>query len=549
MKSFLAPLLFLACVGGLLADDTARLAILLDPAVKHGGTVTLPPGDYHLEGTQPLPIPSNTTVTAYGARFHLPAKLGDQAKRVLFTGVDVGHFTWLGGEFLGQVFDPARQDNTWEPNVNTRIFEITTTKEGGTHDILFRDVASNGVAGAVIGVHGKTEKGNESGVLAYAHRVRLESCTLLRSGKFMWDYGHLWQIMTWPEAFEPWEVERARKYFRTDKLREGLTMAAGDDRVIFDNRTQPVPLSASAEPKEALTFLGTNLPKNIQRGRQYFVLESTPQHIKIAKTPGGTALRFESAAGEGAALAFNISGTYLNAYAPTGSGPGKGAFDITGALDVRVTGCQLSALGDTMHIQRCRNVIFSNNHILGSRMGAFFLAEFCQNATITGNLVDGTNGSRVISVEKSCEDVTMTGNTFRNGGRGAWINQPKNFVMTGNVFINNTTKNEPDMRRGRRAYQTGEPVSFPELYFTLYEEGATYGPVIVRDNIFALGASAPEDAVTFAPGGHHLIFSGNIFQNRPARIVVDPTCKESFIQDNPGAKVETRPVDFNHGRR
>ncbi len=51
-----------------------------------------------------------------------------------------------------------------------------------------------------------------------------------------------------------------------------------------------------------------------------------------------------------------------------------------------------------MHLQKCDGVVFSNNQITGSRMGAFFLAEFCKNATITGNTVDGTNGSRVISV-------------------------------------------------------------------------------------------------------------------------------------------------------
>ena len=248
-------------------------------------------------------------------------------------------------------------------------------------------------------------------------------------------------------------------------------------------------------------------------------------------------------------LIFLINAAYLGAYAPTGSGPGKGAFDIVGARDVRVTGCQLSAIGDTMHIQRCKNIVFANNHILGSRMGAFFLAEFCQNATITGNLVDGTNGSRVISVEKSCTDVTMTGNTFRGGGRGAWINQPVNFIMTGNVFINNTTKNDPDPRLGRIAYRTAQPGQFPELYFTLYEPGATYGPIIVKDNIFQLGDHCPEEAVTFAPNGHDLVFTGNTFQNKPATIVVDPTCTRSTIEGNLGAKTVKKPVDFNHGRR
>ncbi|MBK8093599.1 MAG: right-handed parallel beta-helix repeat-containing protein [Verrucomicrobiaceae bacterium] len=522
------------------ADDSAKLAALL----AKSGVVTIPAGDYHLDGTQPIPLRSNTTIMAHGARFLLPESLPDKARVVLFAGENIAHFAWHGGEFIGHVFDPAKKDNTWEPNANTKGIEITTTIAGGTHDILFRDVKSNGIAAAVIGVHGKYGTKSESEVEHYAERVTLDSCTLLRSGKFMWDYGYLWQIMTFPESYQPWEVERAKKYFRTDLIRE---VAFSGDLVKFDNTIKPIAISATDEPKEALTFMGNELPKNILRGQQYFVAESTPTHIKIAEKPGGAPIRFTSD-GSGT-LAFNISATYLSAYAPTGSGPGKGTFDIVGARDVRVTGCQLSAIGDTMHIQRCKNIVFANNHILGSRMGAFFLAEYCQNASITGNLVDGTNGSRVISVEKSCTDVTMTGNTFRGGGRGAWINQPVNFIMTGNVFINNTTKNDPDPRLGRIAFQTAQPGHFPELYFTLYEPGATYGPIIVKDNIFHLGPHCPEEAVTFAPNGHDLVFTGNTFQNKPATIVVDPTCTRGTIEGNLGAKTVKKPVDFNHGRR
>ena len=526
-------------------DDSDKIAALL----ARGGTVTIPAGDYHLDGTKPLPLASNMTVIAHGARFILPETLPEKARVVLFAGENISHLAWHGGEFIGHVFDPAQKDNLWEPNASTKGIEITTTKDGGTRDILFRDVRSDGVAGAVIGVHGLAKRGSESEVEAYAERVALESCALLRSGRFMWDYGFLWQIMTWPEAYETWEVERARRYFRTDKLRERIQMTDGDDRVRFDNRIPPLPVAKSDEPKDALTFLGANLPKNIVRGRQYFIVESAPDFIKITDKPRGRPIRFDGGSGDGAALAHDMMAVYLAAYAPTGGASGKGAFDITGAVNVRVTACQLSAMGDTMHIQKCRNIVFANNQILGSRMGAFFLAEFCQNATITGNLVDGTNGSRVVSVEKSCTDVTMTGNTFRNGGRGAWINQPVNFVMTGNIFVNNTTKNEPDMRRGRRAFQSGEPGQFPELYFTLYEPGASYGPVVVRDNLFILGDSAPNEAVTFAPNGHDLQFTGNSFQTKPATVVVDPNCTNALMAPNQGAKTVTRPVDFNHGRR
>jgi hypothetical protein len=146
-------------------------------------------------------------------------------------------------------------------------------------------------------------------------------------------------------------------------------------------------------------------------------------------------------------------------------------------------------------------------------------------------------------------NVTITGNTFQGGGRGCWINQPVNFIMTGNLFVNNTTKNEPDMRLGRRAYQTGQPGQFPELYFTIYEPDASYGPVIVRDNIFAPGLSCPQAAVTFAPNGKDIQFSGNTFQGKPFTVVIDPSCKNVLAEHNSGAATVREPVDFNHGRR
>ena len=543
------PALYLIVSVAAANDDTAKIAALFSEASKKGGVITIPPGDYRLDGTTPIPLTSRTNVFAHGARFHFPETLPDGARLILFSGTDVSHFSWHGGEFLGNVFDPAEETNTWEPNVSTKAIEITTSKPDGTHDILFRDVKSDGVASAVIGVHGLPAKGSESGVAVYAERIAVESCTLLRSGKFMWDYGYLWQIMTWPEEYEPWEVERARRYFRTDLMREKIVMEDGDDRIRFDNQTKPLPLSENNEPKNALSFLGAALPRNLVRGRQYFIVESTPEFIKIADEPGGKPIRFEGAGGSGISLVHDLFSAFWALYAPKGSGPGKGALDLTSASDLRVTGCQLSALGDTMHIQRSRNIVFSNNHILGSRMGAFFLAEYCQNATVTGNLVDGTNGSRVISVEKSCEDITIIGNTFRNGGRGSWINQPKNFILQGNIFTNNTTKSETNLRRGRRSYETGQPRQFPELYFTLHEEAGSYGPVIVRDNIFQLDESAPVEAVTFAPNGRDLLMTGNAFQGKLITIAVDPTCEKLNIRENPGAELKRTPIDFNHGRR
>ena len=518
-------------------DDTPALARCFGEVARAGGgVVTIPPGDYYLPGAEPIALSSHTSVFAHGARFHLPEKLGDKARLVCFAGRDIRAFTWEGGEFFGHVFDPALRENAWEPNVTTRIFVIETSPGGVTSDITFREVRSEGIAGAVVGVEGVRKAGNEPDVETYAERIRIENCTLLRSGKFMWDYGYLWQHLVWPEDYEPWEAERAQRYFRNDFVRSGVSMTDGDDRVRFDNRKRPISVADGAEPKFALCFFGAALPKNLIRGRQYFAVESGEDFIKISDQPGGPPIRFEGASGEGLRLITNLQNAVSGLYAPTGAGAGKGGMDLQCCRNVNVTRCMLSALGDTMHIQRSQNVVFANNQILGSRMGAFFLAEYCKNATITGNLVDGTNGSRVISVERSCEDVTITGNTFRNGGRGSWINQPKNFVLTGNIFINNTTKCEADPRRGRRSFLTGGWESYPELYFTTYQPDGRYGPVIVRDNIFILGESCGPDAVTFAARGHDLHMTGNVFQGRSTTIRVTPGSEDVDVRENAGAQ-------------
>ncbi len=105
MKTLLRLLLLTAASAG--ADDSPRLAELL----AAGGTVTIPPGDYRLDGAQPLPLASNMTVFAHGARFILPEKLPDKARVVLFAGQDIAHLAWHGGEFIGHVFDPAQREN------------------------------------------------------------------------------------------------------------------------------------------------------------------------------------------------------------------------------------------------------------------------------------------------------------------------------------------------------------------------------------------------------------------------------------------------------
>jgi len=368
--------LLLAPLSALYADDTAKLSSILASASAHGGTVTIPPGDYDLDGKVPLSLASHTTVFAYGARFHLPEALGDKARVVLFTGENVSDFRWFGGHFEGRVFDNTKAENSWEPNANTRAILMTTTPGGRTENLTFRDITSDGLAGAAITVLGAAKMGSEREVEMFARNVTVENCTLERSGKFMWDYGYLWQITVWPEDYNDAERAMAAKYFRNDLVRGPVRMKEGDDRVFFDN-AKPLPVSPAArgggggEGHDTVCFFGDGLPSNLVRGRQYFVVESTPEFIRIADNLGGTSVKFASDAGPQAHLISHLFQAHLALYAPAGSGLGKGALDLVGCEQVVVRGCRFSALGDTMHIQKSRGITFANNHITGSRMGAF----------------------------------------------------------------------------------------------------------------------------------------------------------------------------------
>jgi len=520
------------------SDDTPAFQKLFEAVSKvGGGTVTIPAGEYYVSGLSSINIPSNTTVFAYGANFHLPKTLGDQARIVVFKGENITNFTWFGGHFEGNCFDHRNPPNSWEPNVNTRIFVISTSESGKTDHILFRDVSSNKVAGAIVNIEGFKKVHDSPIVENFATNVSVENCTFIDSGKFMWDYGLLWQIIVFADEYTPADLAMAKKYFRNDLIRSNVKMNDGDDKILFDNKLNPISISSSNLPKDAVCFFGDKLPENIIKGKQYFILTSSAQYIQISEQPKGEPIKFKgSSSATQTNLIYNLQDAFYVLYAPIGSGPGKGCIDLVACKNTLITGCKISALGDAMHIHSCHNNIFSNNQILGARMGAFFLAEYSKNSSIVGNTVNGTNGSRIISIERSNEDVTVIGNTFRNGGRGSWINQPKNLIMQGNIFINNTTKCDPGSWNGRKTFKTGTWESYSEIYFTTYQKGGKYGPVILKDNIFETGPGAAA-AIQFEKNGEDVLVEGNFFKGNTGIINLDADDKTITIGKNFGAKV------------
>ncbi|MFM8274603.1 MAG: hypothetical protein ACKODX_20055, partial [Gemmata sp.] len=276
--------------------------LFADVKVAGGGLVTIPPGTYALPGKEPIALPSKTRVSAEGAVFVLPEKLGDTGRVVLFAGENVTDFAWTGGEFWGHCFDPGADANAWEPNANTRVFLITTAPGGATRNVTFRGVKADGIAGAVVSVFGASKPNSESEVETFATDVTVADCTLLASGKFMWDYGFLWQITVWPEEFAARDHKLAAKYFPDELTRGGLSATSGDDLVKFDNLARPLPVAKTSEPKDALVFYGDALPKNVVRGKQYFVVASERDHIKVSDAPGGKPITFDGTFGPKAKL-------------------------------------------------------------------------------------------------------------------------------------------------------------------------------------------------------------------------------------------------------
>ena len=79
----------------------------------------------------------------------------------------------------------------------------------------------------------------------------------------------------------------------------------------------------------------------------------------------------------------------------------------------------------------------------------------------------------------------------------------------------------------------GDFESYPELYFTTWQAGAEYGPVIVRGNIFETDAGASA-AVAFNPGGRDILLDGNVFRGDVREIHVAGGCDMPVLGNNIG---------------
>ena len=464
--------------------------------------VVIPPGAYHLAPTVPIPLFSGLTVEAFGAEFRWPEKLADPVHREMFKGVDVCDLRWTGGKFVGHVFDVPPAVPAWAPGSCTRCIVIETTSGGKTRDLSFREIRGVDCSGSVVSVYGFLGSGDRP--MTRAENIEVRNCRFERCGKFMWDYGWLWEKVVFPAHFTAAEIALGERYASPEN-RSGEVRFHGD-HITVDR--MPVLRHEERHPFDTIAFYGKELPPEIQRGRCYFIVHEENGKFFFSDVPGGAPIRTTPGAGGDPRLFRNLFTVFHWGYAPQDQGPGKGSLDVVGCRGLQVTDCELSANGDAMHIHSTSDVLFRGNRITGARMGAFFLAFDCDHAVVSDNIVDGTNGSRVLTVERGCHDVIIRGNIFSGGGRGCWFNENHGIVLADNIFRNNVLKGVPRYGAGRRSPFSGAFEAYPEIYFT--DARKSYDNIIMRGNSVEATEGNTQPSILFQQHGSGIILEDNI---------------------------------------
>ncbi len=503
-------------------DTTEALRACFHAAEQEKNTViVIEPGAYLLEGLVPIALPGDTRVIATGAVFYFPEHLGAKQDRSMFRGENISGFSWTGGKFVGYVYDPEEREHKWEPCAHTVCIEIYR-KGTDIRDYSFTDMEAENVAGPVIHICGEKDDADEH---IYAENVQISNCRFYNCGVMMWDYGYLWQNIVYASAYGEEKVKEAFRYMPEEVMSSELRLQ--DGKLFADIMPQ-----WRGDEKDTVTFFGKTLPAEIIRGKRYYVVnEGAENGLLLSESYGGEPICLQNLP-QGVRLFRNMFYVY-RLYFPVGNtSQQKGAIDVTLCKNIRIINCCFGAVGDSMHILECENAVFANNQILRARMGAFYIGFRCKNVTVTGNTVYGTNGSRVISVERESEDIVISGNTFTGGGRGSWFNQPKNIVVSNNIFIRNTNKCKKNLEIGRISYATGDFERYPELYFTTWQDNAsTYGPVVISGNIIETDESA-DAAIAFNPGGKDILIEGNVFRGAVNEIHVAKECEQPMLHQN-----------------
>lgn len=455
-----------------------------------GDEAVLLPGLYEI--STPISLPSGVTVTARGAIFRHPA---GRVSGVLFEAEELWDFAWRGGLFEGDVYNPAREENPLPPNAHTVGMHI---KGGGR--LRFEGVKSQNLAGSALFFDGRED--------APFLDLSFRNLSLLASGRFMWDYGTLWERITFPRLFPEREVRAAWEYMPREYYSSPLTFKDGLARAEF------FPEEDSADT--CVSFFGEEMPRGIKRGKYYFS-RMTEAGLEILDPETGLPLPLSG--GRDVRLFLGLYRAYHMTYAPAGGGVSKGGCDVRHARGVEFRDSVLSAHGDCTHFHLCHDLTVENNEIKFARMGALFLSAGCQRAVLRRNKVEGGSCSRILTLETGCTDILVEGNRFSGGGRGTWIDTPHGVTVRDNEFVCNTEKCVPG--RGRRSPTDGENEKYGEIYFTARQKDAPFGDVLFEGNRVVSGEGATA-ALAVLGRGRNIRLKNNEFTGATRAIYAAP---------------------------
>ena len=483
--------------------------------------IVIAPGEYTLCPDEPIELFTDLTVEATGAQFVWPLHWLGAVHRDMFKGVDICNFSWNGGCFKGYVFDVPPAVPTWAPECCARGIVIETSADGRTENLSFQNIEGENCSGSVVSVYGYLRQEKQT----RARNINVRNCRFRRCGKFMWDYGYLWEKLVFSDLFSPEEVALGER-FASPENRSGEVRFHGDFITVD---AMPSFRKEERHPFDTIAFYGKDLPAEINRGTCYFLLKEDNGKIFFSDVPGGKPFRTSAALHGGMYLFRNLFSVFHWGYAPANQGPGKGSLDLVCCNNIHVSDCELGANGDAMHIHTSSDVVFCRNVISSARMGAFFLAFNCDHADIYENTVYGTNGSRVLTVERGCREVNIHNNTFTGGGRGCWFNQNDNIIVAENVFRNNVQKGIQQIGIGRRSPFSGAFEQYPEIYFT--HALKSYSNIIMRNNVIEATPDNTQPAILFEKNGSGIIVEDNILEGTSREIAIEGNADVQYARN------------------
>ncbi|MCF6284354.1 MAG: right-handed parallel beta-helix repeat-containing protein, partial [Candidatus Hydrogenedentes bacterium] len=174
---------------------------------------------------------------------------------------------------------------------------------------------------------------------------------------------------------------------------------------------------------------------------------------------------------------------------------------------------------DGTHFMGCSNGQITDNQILNSQMGGFFL-ERCHNIVATGNIIRN-NGSRGCTIERNSTSCILSNNVVEGSGReGLWAPAVADIVVANNIFRENGQKNDTGKDSEIRINENSH---FEVVPANIRIEGNLFTSTGHSDGIIQVNKWV----------GNGIVIRGNSFTGPVRKLLLDPS-GSCVVNDNPG---------------